>query len=118
VGQVCAEAPLCRAHPKELRHLVAPVSPEPAVGQAQQQEIAAAVTEAECGTSTGFAKTSAALERRYRPEIERRVAREHDALKSFELKAFPEPSGYWPRPDTAAPSNLAHIPVQQKRTLS
>lgn len=75
--------------PRGLRRLVASVSPESAGGQAQRQEIAAAVTEAECGTSTGFSKTSAALERKYRPEIERRFARELDALKSFELKALP-----------------------------
>ncbi|GAA2080709.1 hypothetical protein [Actinomadura alba] len=75
--------------PRELRRLVAPASPESAGEQAQPQEIAAAVTEAECATSARFSQTSGALERRYRPEIERRFARELDALKSFELKAIP-----------------------------
>jgi len=75
--------------PRELRRLVAPASPESAGAQAQPQEIAAAVTEAECATSTRFSRTSGALERRYRPEIERRFARELGALKSFELTAIP-----------------------------
>ncbi|MBC6462462.1 hypothetical protein [Actinomadura sp. HBU206391] len=76
--------------PNELRRLVAPASPESAGEQAQPQEIAAAVTEAECATSTRFARTIGALERRHRPEIERRFAHELDALKSFELKAIPQ----------------------------
>jgi hypothetical protein len=75
--------------PRELRRLVTPASPESAGEQAPPQEIAAAVTEAQCATSTRFFQTSGALERRYRPEIERRFARELGALKSFELKAFP-----------------------------
>jgi hypothetical protein len=75
--------------PRELRRLVAPASPESAGEQARPQEIAAAVTEAECATSTRFSLTSGALERRYRPEVERRFARELGALKSFELKAVP-----------------------------
>jgi hypothetical protein len=48
------------------------------------------VAEAECATSTRFAQTGGALERKYRPEIERRFARELAALKSFELNAIPK----------------------------
>lgn len=75
--------------PQELRELVAPTAQEPTGEQAGAREIAAAETEAECATSTGFSQTIGALEHRYRPEIERRFARELDALKSFERKAVP-----------------------------
>lgn len=75
--------------PSELRHLFTPASPESAGAQAQPKEIAAAVTEARCADSTRFSQTGDALERRYRPEIERRFARELKALNSFEHKAIP-----------------------------
>ncbi|MFI0408264.1 hypothetical protein [Actinomadura sp. 3N508] len=75
--------------PRELRALVAPEGARPAGEQAGEREIAAARTEAECAASTGFSRTTGALERRYRPEIERRFARELDALRSFEHRAVP-----------------------------
>lgn len=75
--------------PPELRELVARQAPESFAEPARAREIAAAETEAECATSTGFAQTIGALERSYRPQIERRFARELDALKSFERNAIP-----------------------------
>ncbi len=50
------------ASPAELRHRVIPAFLAPAGEQTQRQEIAAAVAEADCGVSTGFSQTSAALE--------------------------------------------------------
>ncbi|MGH3239539.1 MAG: hypothetical protein ACRDNL_04110 [Spirillospora sp.] len=75
--------------PRELRGLVAPKAPGTAGERAGKREIDAAVTEAECAVSTGFSQAVGALERRYRPEVERRFARELDALKSFEREALP-----------------------------
>lgn len=75
--------------PRELRELVASKALRTSGEQAGAREIAAAETEAECATSTGLAQTIGALKRRYRPEIERRFARELDALQSFERKAIP-----------------------------
>lgn len=75
--------------PDDLRELVARQEAESVGEQAEAQEIAAAETEAGCASSTGFAQTIAGLERRYRPKIERRFARELEALKSFEREAIP-----------------------------
>lgn len=80
------ERGLVASNPTQLRQLVAP---ESTGGRAHPKEIAAAVAEAACGSSTGFAATSAALERTFRPKIERRFAPELDALKSFKHKALP-----------------------------
>ncbi|HEU5160075.1 MAG TPA: hypothetical protein VFU43_23965 [Streptosporangiaceae bacterium] len=75
--------------PRELRELIARQTPRFAGERAGGREVAAAEAEAKCATSTGFSQTIGALERRYRPEIERRFARELDALKSFERRAIP-----------------------------
>ncbi|RKR92940.1 hypothetical protein BDK92_7429 [Micromonospora pisi] len=75
--------------PQELRELVAPGTAEPAAERAPAPEVAAAETEAECAGSTGFSRTIGALEGRYRPEIERRFAREIEGLRSFEREAIP-----------------------------
>ncbi|MGI5170150.1 hypothetical protein ACQEU3_37940 [Spirillospora sp. CA-253888] len=75
--------------PRELRRLATPGTPAPVGGQAKAREIAAAVAEAECATSTGFSRAADALHRRYRTEIEGRFARELDALKSYERDAAP-----------------------------
>ncbi|WFE53326.1 hypothetical protein [Micromonospora sp. WMMD1155] len=75
--------------PRELREIVAAEAPESVGEQAREREVDAAEAEAECATSSGLSQTIDALERRYRPEIERRFARELDALRSFEREAVP-----------------------------
>lgn len=77
------------SNPDELRRLVAPEAPETAGERAGAREIAVAVAEAECAVSTGFSRVVHALDRKYRPEIERRFARERDALNRYERGAAP-----------------------------
>jgi hypothetical protein len=75
--------------PLELRELVAGQALRAPGEQPSAREIAAAETEAECANSTGFPQTIGALERRCRPGIERRFARELETLRSFERRAIP-----------------------------
>lgn len=75
--------------PDELRELVARTEPTSTSVRPPAAEIAAAVTEAECTTSTGFSRTLRTLKHRYQTQTERRFARELTALKSYELQAMP-----------------------------
>jgi hypothetical protein len=54
----------------------------------QTSQFAVAGTEARCAVSTGFSQAIGVLEARYRPQTERRFARELHALNSFEHAAL------------------------------
>ena len=75
--------------PRELRSAIARDTQELPVQQARAREVAAAETEAVCAVSSTLPQIIRSLERKYRPEIEKRFALELKALESFEQEAIP-----------------------------
>lgn len=75
--------------PDQLRELVTSRIAGQSGDQAHATEVAAAEIEAACAKTTGLTKTIRSLEKSYRPQVERRFARERKALESYERQAVP-----------------------------
>lgn len=75
--------------PQRLRDVVSAQTADLAPAQAHQAEVAAAVAEATCASTTGLSQNIRAMERSYRPRVQRRFADEQAALSSYEQRAVP-----------------------------